>query len=300
MMMAFDVLLMLSLLVLAWKVLSSTDLFRAVVLFVAFGFLVALAWLRLKAPDVALAEAAIGSGLTGALFLSALKRGRPESRNDLNLPLALWQRMALGGCLFAAACLLGVVVWRLFLAPSGLSSSVSDTLPASGVLNPVTAVLLNFRAYDTLLELAVLLAALVAVWSLSSSSHKDDIGAVLPLQQALVHVLVPLMIVVAGTLLWIGSFAPGGAFQAGAMLGGAGVLLALSKPHFSNIFQTIGARSLICAGLFVFMAVGIGVAFEGRVFLQYPLWWAGALILIIEVAAAISIGAILTGLFARD
>jgi uncharacterized MnhB-related membrane protein len=34
----------------------------------------ALAWARLDAPDIALAEAAIGAGLTGALLLTALAR----------------------------------------------------------------------------------------------------------------------------------------------------------------------------------------------------------------------------------
>jgi uncharacterized MnhB-related membrane protein len=32
----------------------------------------ALAWARLGAPDIALAEAAIGAGLTGALLLDAV------------------------------------------------------------------------------------------------------------------------------------------------------------------------------------------------------------------------------------
>ncbi len=34
----------------------------------------ALAWVSLDAPDVALAEAAIGAGLTGALLMAALAR----------------------------------------------------------------------------------------------------------------------------------------------------------------------------------------------------------------------------------
>ena len=62
--------------VLAWRLLFSKDLFRAVVLFIAFGLFLSLAWVRLHAPDVALAEAAIGAGLTGALFLAALDRLR--------------------------------------------------------------------------------------------------------------------------------------------------------------------------------------------------------------------------------
>jgi uncharacterized MnhB-related membrane protein len=70
----FDALLALALLWLGWRVVAAAKLFEAVVLFVAFGLLMALCWMRLSAPDVALAEAAIGAGLTGALLMSALAR----------------------------------------------------------------------------------------------------------------------------------------------------------------------------------------------------------------------------------
>ena len=70
----FDGLLGLGLLGLAWRAMACADLFKAIVLFIAFGLLMALAWVRLEAPDVALAEAAIGAGLTGALLLAALAR----------------------------------------------------------------------------------------------------------------------------------------------------------------------------------------------------------------------------------
>jgi energy-converting hydrogenase B subunit D len=74
----FDVLLTFSLIVLAWRALASRELFTAVVLFIAFGLFMALAWVRLQAVDIALAEAAIGAGLTGALLLSAVARERRE------------------------------------------------------------------------------------------------------------------------------------------------------------------------------------------------------------------------------
>ena len=44
-----------------------------------------------------------------------------------------------------------------------LPAIVNDTLSSSGVSNPVTAVLLNFRGYDTLLEVAVLMLALIGM-----------------------------------------------------------------------------------------------------------------------------------------
>ncbi|MFP4657322.1 MAG: Na(+)/H(+) antiporter subunit B, partial [Desulfonatronovibrionaceae bacterium] len=64
-----DVLLIVALLLTAWRLLESSDLFQAIVLFVSFGLFLALVWLRLMAPDIALAEAAVGAGLSGVLLL---------------------------------------------------------------------------------------------------------------------------------------------------------------------------------------------------------------------------------------
>tara|TARA_R110001599_G_scaffold111534_1_gene275863 strand:- start:5419 stop:5685 length:267 start_codon:yes stop_codon:yes gene_type:complete len=78
-----DGLLVVSLLVTAAAVLLSRDLFRAVVMFMAFGLLMALVWVRLQAPDIALAEVAIGAGLTGVLLLDAVshfRRAQPQRR----------------------------------------------------------------------------------------------------------------------------------------------------------------------------------------------------------------------------
>lgn len=80
----FDLLLAGALLWSAWRALATPDRTRAVVLFIVFGLLMTLAWARLSAPDIALAEAAIGAGLTGALLLDAigaLRRGEDE-RDD--------------------------------------------------------------------------------------------------------------------------------------------------------------------------------------------------------------------------
>lgn len=77
---AFDLLLAAALLWSAWRALATPDIFRAVVLFIVFGLLLTLVWARLAAPDIALAEAAIGAGLTGALLLDAV--GALRARKD--------------------------------------------------------------------------------------------------------------------------------------------------------------------------------------------------------------------------
>lgn len=79
-----DLLLGLTLLVTATLTLASARLFRAVVMFIVFGLMMALAWVRLQAPDIALAEAAIGAGLTGVLLLDTLGFLRGRRSTDAN------------------------------------------------------------------------------------------------------------------------------------------------------------------------------------------------------------------------
>lgn len=88
---AFDLLLSGTLIALALAALTSQEPRRGVILFISFGLLLALVWARLRAPDVAIAEAAIGAGLAGALLLAAARRasrrrasgeGLPDSRGD--------------------------------------------------------------------------------------------------------------------------------------------------------------------------------------------------------------------------
>ncbi len=81
-MQVIDILLGLAAIILAWRALVVREAFPAVVLFIVYGMVLSIAWVRLQAPDVALAEAAIGAGLTGALLLEAvgfLERQWPEA-----------------------------------------------------------------------------------------------------------------------------------------------------------------------------------------------------------------------------
>lgn len=296
----FDGLLAVAVLTLAWQALRSPDLFRAVVLFIAFGLLMALVWVRLAAPDIALAEAAIGSGLSGALLLASVARLRTvEKRSDLAhaedglithpdrwLPLLLLLPVVAG---------LTYVLLSLPSTTEGLSAAVNANLELSGVGNPVTAVLLNFRAYDTLLEVFVLLLALMGVWSLGAA--RIPIEAPGPVLEIFVRLLIPILILVAAYLLWVGADAPGGAFQAGATLAAAGVLLVLAAWPLEYALSPMQLRLLLIVGpaMFIVMSILTLVA-EGGV-LQFPPDMAGLLILMLESGATLSIAVTLIGLF---
>ncbi len=294
-----DVVLALALMGLAWATLASVDLFKAIVLFIAFGLVMALVWVRLNAPDIALAEAAIGAGVTGALLLAAYAKLRTASL-DANVDNASSGRgvrsiSILILILFLAAAL-GYAVWTLPPDGAGLGKDVAANLDRSGVSNPVTAVLLNFRGYDTLLEVMVLLLALLGAWSLGMTTPRREAAPGLVLD-TLARLLVPLLILVAAYLLWAGAHAPGGAFQAGAVLAAAGVLMLLAGWRLPAALAALPLRLVLVAGpaTFLLFAV-IALLLEGRL-LQFSPEWAGRLILIIETTAMISIGATLIALF---
>lgn len=78
----FDLLLAGLIVWLGWRTVASRSLFRAIVLFIAFGLSMVLAWVRLGAPDVALAEVAVSTGLTGALLLAAYGAARRSGDDD--------------------------------------------------------------------------------------------------------------------------------------------------------------------------------------------------------------------------
>lgn len=76
-----DLFLVAALLWSAAQSLVSKNLFRSIVLFIVFGLFMALAWVRLDAPDLALTEVIIGAGLTGALLLNGVGHWRAKQRN---------------------------------------------------------------------------------------------------------------------------------------------------------------------------------------------------------------------------
>jgi multisubunit Na+/H+ antiporter MnhB subunit len=77
------------------------------------------------------------------------------------------RHLVLLGTLAVIGAAVAWVFWEAVAVQSSgrLADLALERVPESGVSNPVTAVLLNFRAYDTLLELAVLMAAILGIWS---------------------------------------------------------------------------------------------------------------------------------------
>lgn len=197
------------------------------------------------------------------------------------------------------AVMLGHAVLGLPREPAGVTAQVAARLVETGVEHAVTAVLLNFRGYDTWLELGVLLLALTGC--LGVLQRRDLSGAEPPenpgeLLTALVWMLVPVMVLVAGYLLWLGKAAAGGAFQAGVVLAAAWVLMWYGGRRGVASLSPALWRGLAVAGLLGFLAVAsLTLVLEG-VLLGLPTPIAGATILALELLATVSIGVTLAAL----
>ena len=301
--MAFDTVLAVSVLgVAAWTIVAR-DMFAAVVGFIAFGLLVALVWVRLAAPDVALTEAALGSGLTGGLLLGASTRlGRAGTTTAGETPGAL-RLAAVLVCALIAAGLVALLPLLPEPAPT-LATQTAANIAATGLQNPVTAVLMAYRAIDTLLEVVVLLLVLLGMWSLAP----DHLWSGLPRRGGLsdpdglltfvAQLLVPVGILVGIHIFWIGSVTPGGEFQGATILAAMWILASVAGLVDAPATNRRWLRLLLVAGPAVFLAIGLaGFAIAGS-FLAYPASYAKLLILTIEIPVTLSIAAMLALLVA--
>lgn len=71
-----EIILLIMLIVCAIAATVSKSLFKTVIIFMAYSTIMALLWLFLEAPDLAITEAAVGAGVTSILFFITLKRIR--------------------------------------------------------------------------------------------------------------------------------------------------------------------------------------------------------------------------------
>jgi multisubunit Na+/H+ antiporter MnhB subunit len=176
-----------------------------------------------------------------------------------------------------------------------LAPAAAANAAATGLGNPVTNVLMAFRAMDTMLEKIVLLLALVGVWSLAPDRlwggrpgprHQADPHGVLAF---LGRLLPPVGIVVGIYVFWVGADHPGGAFQGGTVLAAMWLLVMMAGLADAPPVGRRWLRLLLIAGPLVFLVVGLGGLWLGDAFLAYPAAYAKPLILAIEVAMTLTI-----------
>jgi multicomponent Na+:H+ antiporter subunit B len=155
--------------ILAVLAVRAGDLLLAVIALGAYGFTMSLVWAAIGAVDVAFTEAVVGAGAGTVLFLAALLR-TSRRRSPLPSPLR-WLALAV-------VVPVGVVLWTVIAplprwgdpaAPPSVHVSpryLTQTVAETATPNAVTAVLADYRGYDTLIETVVIFSAGVGGWLL--------------------------------------------------------------------------------------------------------------------------------------
>ena len=171
-----------------------------------------------------------------------------------------------------------------------LVPEVARHLASTGVGNPITAVLLSFRAMDTLLEAIVLFIGLIAVWSLAPDRAWGGRPGAAPAVDPngtlayLARVLPPIGIVIGIYIFWVGADHPGGKFQGATILAALWLLVIKSGLRDAPSIRKKWLRLVIVVGPAAFIGVGLLGAVIAGAFLSYPKGFAKPLIVLVETA----------------
>jgi multicomponent Na+:H+ antiporter subunit B len=171
-----DYLLLLLVVVMALGAAFIRDLLSGVLILAAYSFFLALLWAGLGAVDVAFTEAVVGAGLSTVFFLVALflTSHQEEVRKQPQVRIiTLGSLGVLGFLLLFGSADLPVVGDPESLPNKHVSSTyLRKSLEETDTPNVVTAVLADYRSFDTLGETAVIFTAGVACWMLLR--RRDD------------------------------------------------------------------------------------------------------------------------------
>jgi multicomponent Na+:H+ antiporter subunit B len=136
-----------------------------------FSLVMALIYLVMNAPDVAITEAAIGACITTVFFLWALKVLNYKSSKRKNRIEFSWKTFS--GLILFGLVLLAIMYFMLDIPTFGdVNAPIHNdvyhfylvkTQECFNFPNVVTAILAGFRGYDTLGETTVIFTAGVAI-----------------------------------------------------------------------------------------------------------------------------------------
>jgi len=206
------------------------------------------------------------------------------------------------------AILVAAIYQHLNLAVTPLAGDAINVSAGQqvGAGNIVTAVVLAFRGFDTLLELTILFTAATAGGLVLGKPRADaprdpDAGFIL---QAGADLFFPLLLVVGLYIILHGHLTPGGGFQGGVVLAAAFFIPVLARPGTTLDYHTISLIEGLAGAAFIL--IGLLAMFGGEAFLTPlldkgelgALFSAGSLPLL-YLAVGLKVGSELAGLLAH-
>ncbi|WP_168464242.1 Na(+)/H(+) antiporter subunit B [Wolbachia endosymbiont of Ctenocephalides felis wCfeT] len=271
------------LLVVTVFIVFSQHLVVSAILMCVFSSLIALIYLTMNAPDVAITEASVGAGLSTVLTFAALFLIKNHKVNVSHNPIALFLM------LFLAICLSHFIIQ---LPDFGSQSApihqhvapyyIENTKKVADIPNIVTAVLASFRGYDTFGEtIVVFIAALCITLTLkekaviskmetTASPHENGIIKD-PVLNAITFLMVPFIVLFGLYIQFHGDYTPGGGFQAGIIIA-SGIILYSMLFGITTTLKAIPYSAIKFTnvlGILIYGGTGIATILLGQNFLSY-------------------------------
>ncbi|HUC93992.1 MAG TPA: Na+/H+ antiporter subunit A [Paenibacillus sp.] len=243
----------------------------AIILTGASGYMVTLFFVLFRAPDLALTQMIVET-VSVALFLLCFYH-LPKLKRE-KVPL----RFKLPNLVISAV--VGAVVTLIALSASGSRAfdSISDfylaeSYNSAGGKNVVNVILVDFRGFDTLLEIMVLGIASLGIYALIKLGPDSDDAGAMPAKPADIHApggndvilrtvskaAIFIILTFAWFLFFAGHYNPGGGFIAGLMTAAALVLLSMAfGMKLSSKVIPVDFRKVTALGLTIALLTGIG------------------------------------------
>ncbi|WP_028591007.1 Na+/H+ antiporter subunit A [Paenibacillus massiliensis] len=281
----YEAIVMIVLVLAAVMTIFAPTRLMAIILTGAAGYIVTLFFVLFRAPDLALTQMIIET-VSVTLFLLCFYHLPKLRREKLRIPFKLTNLVISLG--------VGAIMTIIALGVSGspLFDSIADyylkeSYNLAGGKNVVNVILVDFRGFDTLLEITVLGIASLAIYALVRLEPSEGLSSVTrPEREAstslsfaksndvilrtVSKVVIFIILTFSLYLFFAGHNAPGGGFI-GALMSAAALIL-LTMGFGMRTMQHIlpfDFRSLIGLGLLVALLTGIGSFGFGAAFLSH-------------------------------
>jgi multicomponent Na+:H+ antiporter subunit B len=268
--------------------LRSTNMIVLTLLNGSLSLFVAIMYLVLDAPDVAMTEVSI-SVLVSVFAVYAIKKmykGSYIIMESFNPWIFLFCTGI--GCLLIYSSFDLVSFGQANFDSYYLENSKSDI----GINSVVAAILAGYRGYDTFFETIVIVIAGLSVMLVSEqtsySAHKRD-----QLISTISRFIFPVILLFALYIQMHGEVSPGGGFQAGAIIATVFMLygLAFGEDQLLSFISLDRLKIIAVIGVWMYFSVGIMGLLGIKEFLNYSDLGAKNAIMIVELGVGVAVSA---------
>ena len=277
---AHDVLIVFLIIAGAMAAALARSTMSAVLSLGAVGYGVALMFVSFGAPDLAMTQFSVET-LTVLIYVLVFRHFRGLGELSPRIVRVRDGLIAIGTGVFIGGLLVSMAMTE---TAAGLREYFARSGPTLGHgRNIVNVILVDFRAFDTLGEIAVLATAALGVRGLlrlaadGRPRHEPLQPVNSPVFRTAARLLVPLLLVFSVFLLLRGHNEPGGGFVGGLVAAAAFALYAIAfgvRPAQEALF--VKPLTLLGTGLLIALCSGVPAVVRGQPFLT-ALWAPGSL-----------------------